>query len=239
MTTAESPDGLSSSGWRAGDGWVWYAGAALNVFGFLLLTWLTWGKWTDVTIDFGRELYVPWQLSEGKVLYQDIAYRNGPLSQFWNSFLFRTFGVSLRTLVWFNLAVLAVICGLLFRLFRIACGSTTATLVCLYFITVFAFGQYTGVANYNYVTPYQHYQTHGVLLTLLMINALVAALDRRLLPNTAIAGFLLGLLFLTKVELFVPAAAAAGVGLAVLMIGGVQRTPSAIAPPTRKNSSRR
>jgi hypothetical protein len=208
---------------------VWYAGVAANACGFLVLAWLTWGKWTDVTIDFGRELYVPWQMSEGKVLYQDIAYRNGPLSQLWNSFLFRTFGVSLRTLVWFNLALLAVICGLLFRLFRIACGSVTATLVCLYFITVFAFGQYTGIANYNYVTPYQHYQTHGVFLTLLMINAFVAALDRRLLLNTATAGFLLGLLFLTKVELFAPAAAAAGAGFAVLMIGGALRKLAAIA----------
>ncbi len=229
MMTAESPDGASPAGWRPGAEWLWYAGAALNAVAFCLLAWLTWGKWTDVTIDFGRELYVPWQLSEGKALYQDVAYRNGPLSQLWNSFLFRVFGVSLRTLVWFNLSILVVICGLLFRLFHRACGALTATLVCLYFIVVFAFGQYSGIANYNYVTPYQHYQTHGVLLTLLMITALVEAIDRRLLANAASAGFLLGLLFLTKVELFVPAAAAAGTGLAVWIAIGTSRVRTAIA----------
>ena len=35
-------------------------------------------------IDFGRELYVPWQLNEGKALYRDIAYFHGPFSPYLN-----------------------------------------------------------------------------------------------------------------------------------------------------------
>jgi hypothetical protein len=47
--------------------------------GSAMMVW-TWQTWADVTIDFGRELYVPWQMTEGKVLYRDIAYFNGPFS---------------------------------------------------------------------------------------------------------------------------------------------------------------
>ncbi|OGW84335.1 MAG: hypothetical protein A2987_06880 [Omnitrophica bacterium RIFCSPLOWO2_01_FULL_45_10] len=32
--------------------------------GFLMLD-LSWRKWPDLMVDFGRELYVPWQLNEG------------------------------------------------------------------------------------------------------------------------------------------------------------------------------
>ena len=44
-----------------------------------MLAW-TWGTWPDVLIDFGRELYIAWQLAAGKTLYADIPYFHGPLS---------------------------------------------------------------------------------------------------------------------------------------------------------------
>ena len=31
---------------------------------------ISWEKWGDTIIDTGRELYIPWQLSAGKVLYR-------------------------------------------------------------------------------------------------------------------------------------------------------------------------
>src|SRR5205085_4695112 len=85
------------------------AGTGLAILALALAGMLayTWGTWPDPVVDFGRELYVPWQLSQGKVLYRDIAYFNGPLSAYFNSFLFRTLGVSLLTLVVANIAILA------------------------------------------------------------------------------------------------------------------------------------
>ena len=53
---------------------------------------LTWRGWADPLVDFGRELYVPWRLAEGERLYLDIAWFNGPLSQYWNALWFRIFG---------------------------------------------------------------------------------------------------------------------------------------------------
>lgn len=62
--------------------WIPWCGPALVSVSFLALSVWTWRKWPDLLVDFGRELYVPWQLTTGKVLYVDIAYFNGPLSPY-------------------------------------------------------------------------------------------------------------------------------------------------------------
>lgn len=74
-----------------------YYGPALTALTFFLLTWLTWRKWPDILIDFGRELYVPWRLIQGEVLYRDLAYLNGPFSPYLNALWFRLFGDSFLT----------------------------------------------------------------------------------------------------------------------------------------------
>src|SRR4030042_4421562 len=88
------------------------AGPALLVFAFIALAQWTWRKWPDPLIDFGKELYVAWQLSQGQVLYRDLAHLFGPFSQYLNAAAFRLCGVSLTTLIVLNLLILAGITGL-------------------------------------------------------------------------------------------------------------------------------
>ena len=78
-------------------------GPGLAALLFLTLASWSWGRWPDILVDFGRELYVPWRLSSGAQLYRDLAYFNGPLSPYLNALWFDLFGVGLRTLVWANL----------------------------------------------------------------------------------------------------------------------------------------
>lgn len=203
----------------------WLAAAAIALAFASLAAW-SWGKWTDVHIDFGRELYIAWQLSEGQALYRDIDHRNGPLSHYVNALWFGLFGVSVRTLVLANLAILAGICAMTFAVFARGCGRLTATLVVLVLLGVFAFSQYVGIANYNYVTPYHHFQTHGIALSLAMILALGRCAREASPAWAALAGVCLGALFLTKAELFVPALATAAAGLFLLGISP--------GPPSRR-----
>ena len=58
------------------------AGPLILLAATIAMLWWTWFKWPDPVVDFGRELYTAWQISEGKVLYRDIAYFNGPLSPY-------------------------------------------------------------------------------------------------------------------------------------------------------------
>jgi hypothetical protein len=193
---------------------------------FAALAAWSWGKWTDPLIDFGFELYVPWRLVEGERLYGDIAYRNGPLSPYWNALLFSVFGVSLRTLVMANLVVLGAITALLFGLLERALSRTGALVGCAVFLATSAFSQYGSVGNYNFVTPYQHGQTHGLLLGLALVARLAGAQH---LVHWATAGALLGALGLTKAELFVPGLAVAGCAAALELHSGRPSAPRAIA----------
>lgn len=218
-------DGATGGRWAPSR---WLGPLAIGVAFVGLARW-SWGKWPDVLIDFGNQLYVPWQLAEGKVLYADIAYKEGPLSMYVLALLFRLFGVSLRTLVWANLTLLAALCALVYGLFARACDRFTATLVCLVFLGVFAFSQYVGTANYNFVCPYTHEQTHGILLAVAMLVALERSLAGRRAGWCALAGACLGLVALTKIELFVPTTAVAALGLALLVATAPVRRARSVA----------
>jgi len=175
----------------------------------------TWGGWPDVLVDFGHNLYLPWQIQEGKALGRDFeALGEGPLSQYLHAGLFVALGPALRVIVFANLAVLAAIAWALLSALRQLSDRATATFAVVVFLAVFAFGQYTVIGNYNYVTPYAHGATHGLLLSL----AGVLLLDRHLRRGerwpVAAAGAALGFLTLTKPEMFVAAAAAFGIGMA-------------------------
>src|SRR5207302_10753639 len=64
--------------------------------------WLygTWAHWGNLTADCGREMYVPTVLSEGKTLYRDVWFNFGPAAPYFNSVLFRIFGIHLNVLYW-------------------------------------------------------------------------------------------------------------------------------------------
>src|SRR5438093_11717465 len=190
----------------------WLGPALIVAVGTGMLAW-TWGKLADPLVDFGRELYVPWQLARGRVLYADVAYLNGPLSPYLNALWFRLFGVGIRTLVLCNVALVAAIVVLLYRLVEEVSDRLTAAAAGLTFVTLFAFGHVTAVGNYNFVAPYCHELTHGLLFAL----AAFCCLARHDRTEGAIAvvgaGAAVGLVFLTKPEPFVAASLASLVWL--------------------------
>jgi len=178
---------------------------------------VSWRKWPDVLIDFGLQLYLPWRISQGAVLYRDLHYlAGGPLSQYFNALLFKILGVSFRTLFCANLAITAALLVLVYRRFLAAADRWTATTICLGIVLVFAFNEYQVVGNYNYLAPYSHELFHGLVLSLLAIAFLSDWVNRQKLRYAFAAGFCFGLVFLTKPEVF--AALAAGVIAAFALV---------------------
>ena len=93
MLSNRELDLASSTGpGSTGPGWLLPTLTSL-IFGGFLLKW-SWGKWLHPVVDFGRELYVPWQMLEGKALYRDLSYFNGPLSPLVNAVGFSLAGVT-------------------------------------------------------------------------------------------------------------------------------------------------
>lgn len=175
---------------------------------FVSLAWWTWMKWPDPLVDFGRELYVPWQLASGKVLYRDIESLFGPLSPYVNALWFRLFGASLLTLVVVNLVILAAVVAGVHRLVRLSTDRFTAAAASLVTLTLFGFLQFGEVGNYNFVAPYSHEATHGLALGVGLLLALHAAMAGGRIPAASIAGLMFGSLLLTKPETSIAAAAA-------------------------------
>src|SRR5688500_16473830 len=132
----------------------WLGPLLIALAGAIVLAW-SWGTWPDPLTDAGRELYVPWRLSEGDRLYAEIAYFNGPLSPYVNALWFKLFGVSIRTLVIANLALCALLVTLMYRVMLHVAGRFAADACGLVVVLIFAFGQYSSdIDNYNYLLPY-------------------------------------------------------------------------------------
>jgi hypothetical protein len=202
----------------------WLGPACVALVALAMLVW-TWRAWGDVIVDFGRELYVPWRLSEGQVLYRDIAYFNGPLSPYWNALWFRVFGPSVLTLVGANLVVLAVLTGLLYAILSRIAGRLAATVAGIVFFPLFALGDFARNGSYTFLAPYSHDLTHGVVLGIGGIFCVLRYLDGRRPAWVAGAGLTVGLLCLTKLETMLAGALAILVGL--VSATALERPPAA------------
>ena len=148
-------------------------GLGVVAVAFILTAALTWRKWPDVLVDFGTQLYIPWRILNGAVLYRDLFYfAGGPFSQYFNALLFKIFGVSFSTLIAANMLLTAAMIFLIYRRFLAAADAWTATLICLSIVLVFAFAEYTLIGNYNFITPYSHETFHGLVLSVFAIALL-------------------------------------------------------------------
>jgi hypothetical protein len=176
------------------------------------LMWWSWRKWPDPLVDFGRELYVPWQITRGKVLSRDIASLFGPLSPYLNALWFRLFGVSLITLAAANLALLCLIVAGIYHLLRVSTDRVTATSAGLTALLLFGFSQYADIGNYNFICPYSHEATHGLALAVASMVALHHGFARNRTSLYSLAGLCFGAALLTKPEVSVAAAAAIASG---------------------------
>lgn len=191
-------------------GWEWPGWAVLAGLAVFFLA-LSWRKWPDALIDFGRELYLPWRLAEGAVLYRDVDDFYGPLSQYLNAGLFKVLGPGLMVLVTANLVIFAVILTVIYRLFRAAWGPLAAFASSAVFISVFAFSQSVGIGNYNYATPYAHEATHGLLVCLLLVAVLRDWVEQATVRRSFVAGLLFGLSAVLKPEIVLAAGLVSGV----------------------------
>lgn len=85
----------------------------------------TWAHWGDLTIDCGREMYVPQVLAQGKTLYADVWFPYTPGAPYLNAILFRIFGVQLSVLYWAG-ALAALGCAFFLYLTSLEFGSRIA-----------------------------------------------------------------------------------------------------------------
>ncbi|MBN1297109.1 glycosyltransferase family 39 protein [bacterium] len=189
-----------------------------------LMAWITWDTWVEPFVDFGRELYVPWRISEGDRLFHDIAYFNGPVSPWWNALGFRLFGPSIQTLTRINLFLNLVFTVLLYRFLRRWFAMAAATGASIVFSIVFVFPHLTVNNAFNYIAPYSHEAVHSLYLSF----AVLALAIRPGVFSCVGTGFCFGLVCMMKPETGVAVA-----GALVLVVSLHRRDPHGPADRVR------
>lgn len=167
---------------------------------------VSWRMWPDALVDTGRELYLPWRLSEGAVLYRDVDDFYGPLSQYFNAGLFKLFGPGMIVLAYVNIALFCVMAFVLYGLLRKAWGGLAAFLGTALFIAVFGFSRLTTMGGFNYALPYSHETTHGILVLLLLVWCGQRWLAKPGWRPSGAMGLMLGLSLVLKAEIILAAA---------------------------------
>lgn len=159
------------------------------------------GLWGDLIIDYGRELYIPWAISNGKSLYLDVMNYFGPVSSYLNAAVFYTLGVSIKSIQTFNCMLLCLQC-ILIHIVVVRLSGKFVSVVCTVFFVLF-----TGLnineflRNYNYIAPYSHELMHGILASFAFI-VLVMCRDNSMYKD-CLAGLLFGCVAILKSEVFI------------------------------------
>ena len=164
-----------------------------------VLTWISWQGWGDPIIDFGREVYVPWQIREGRVLYRDFIYNYGPVAPYLMAAVTALLGDTLAVYAATGAAIgLATMTGLYASGCRL--GSRAAGFVAaLLFVLHSFFGHLTWGSNY--VMPYAYAATISMLCAVWSLYALLGYLYRgRRRRDLAIGAALMIATLLTKPE---------------------------------------
>jgi hypothetical protein len=201
----------------------WGGPAAVAIAGLAMIAW-TWRTWPDPLVDYGRELYVAWQIAKGRTLYVDLAHFNGPLAPYVNGLVVRLFGPGILVLAAANAVVAGACIAMLYALLARTAGRLAAALGGLTFVGVFATIRLIKVGNNNWLCPYSHDLPHGVTLGIASLWCLHRYQRTRSIAWMAAAGGALGLVALTKTEALLAAGAGTGIGLGLTLAG--ERPPA-------------
>ena len=162
-----------------------------------------WGKWGHYQIDYGREVYLPWRIFEGSILYKDVVSYFGPLSPNFNALMFSLFGVHLWTIQIINLLIMVLLSYLIWKISLKIAPRFNAIILVLTFIYTVGLNNAETLGNYNFMTPYSNDLTHGYLLAFCILLIMSKPTGSWPTSRSILCGALFGLLFLTKSEIFI------------------------------------
>jgi hypothetical protein len=165
---------------------------------------LSWRKLGSLLIDGGRELDVPYQLLQGRLLYRDVDYYWGPLAPYLNAALYRLVGVSVDTVMWAGLAVAFLATAALHRITARTSGRWPAAAVAVTFVLASAFARPGDIAIFNFVLPFNCNATYGMAAGLWSLAFLLDHVESGQVRPFVASALLLALTALAKLEVLLP-----------------------------------
>jgi hypothetical protein len=171
-------------------------------FSYLLMA--SWHKWGDLITDVSREMWVPLQIMQGKVLYRDIYYFYGILPAYLIAFLYEMFGVTIDVLTCFGMAVALLMSYCLYKLSRCFMNDILSFAVVMNFCFVCAFGV-DGYENItNYIFPYSFASTFCMLFIAASLYYFIKYIETENIFYLVAWSLLLTVSFLARPETTLP-----------------------------------
>ena len=164
----------------------------LTILGLLIFC----GHYSGILIDFGREVYYPEQILQGKVLYKDLFNIYGPLSYQINALLYKVIGAKLATLY-----LSGCICSILavngiYLIAKKFFGEFLS--FCIGFLTISIGITTTSIFNYHF--PYSWSVLYGLVSFLYSLYFLLKFNDDKKSLNLVISSFLAGICIANKYD---------------------------------------
>ena len=164
----------------------------LCILGLLLFC----GHYSGILIDFGREVYYPQRILEGKVLYKDLFNIYGPLAYQINAIFYKIFGTKLSTLYGAG-----VVCSLLtvsgiFLVARKFLSDFLSFAISLFTISIAV----TTTSIFNIHFPYSWAVLYGLAAFLYSLFFLVEFIDEKNPQKLCISSFLAGVCITCKYD---------------------------------------
>uniref|UniRef100_I2Q3D0 Uncharacterized protein n=1 Tax=Desulfovibrio sp. U5L TaxID=596152 RepID=I2Q3D0_9BACT len=171
------------------------------------------GRWGSLNVDFGSELYVPWQILQGRILYRDMVYLTGPLSPYLNALFFKIFGQSIATLQTINLCIALLFSYFAWRIVSRLSDRIVATFSILLFFLLSVFSADYQTAIFSFIAPYSHEITHGLFIGFVSLFLVSRHLDNPSGLGSFLLGLCVGAALLTKPEIALAVTVSSTVGL--------------------------
>lgn len=175
------------------------------------------GHYSGVLIDYGREVYYPEQILNGKILYKDLFNIYGPLAYQFNAILYKIFGIKLSTLYGAGIFTsLLTVSGI----YLIAQKFLSKFLSFCIGIFTIAVGV-TATSIFNFHFPYSWAVMYGLTAFLYSLYFLLKYWDDKDAKNLYLSSFLAGVAITCKYDFLLYA-------LVVLAISAKERNWKAI-----------
>ena len=154
------------------------------------------GHFSGILIDFGREIYYPEQILNGKVLYKDLFNIYGPLAYQFNAILYKIFGIKLSTLYGAGIFTsLLTVSGI----YLVAQKFLSKFLSFCIGIFTIAVGV-TATSIFNFHFPYSWAVMYGLTAFLYSLYFLLKYWDEKDVKNLCLSAFLAGIAITCKYD---------------------------------------
>ena len=154
------------------------------------------GHYSGILIDFGREVYYPQEILNGKILYKDLFNIYGPLAYQINAILYKIFGIKLSTLYGAGIFTSLLTVSGIYLVAQKVLSKFLSFCISVFTIAIGV----TATSIFNFHFPYSWAVMYGLVAFLYSLYFLLEYWDKKNIKNLYLSSFLAGIAITCKYD---------------------------------------